>query len=48
MRVEGFFGLDKMYDLGRYGVGLLVLGREDEESRKRKKLGDVEVSFDLD
>lgn len=47
-RVEGFFGSDKTYDLGRHGAGLPVLGREDEESRKRKKPGDVEVSLDPD
>lgn len=54
-RVEGFFGSDKTYDLasGRPGGGgpgpaVPVLGRDDEDSRKRKKPGDVEVALDPD
>lgn len=53
-RVEGFFGSDKTYDLasGRPGGGpgpaVPVLGRDDDDSRKRKKPGDVEVALDPD
>ncbi|KAK0741677.1 hypothetical protein B0T21DRAFT_408535 [Apiosordaria backusii] len=47
-RVEGFFGSDKTYDLSKHTANLPVLGRDDEESRKRKKPGDVEVSLDPD
>ncbi|KAK4178535.1 putative spliceosome associated protein [Triangularia setosa] len=47
-RVEGFFGSDKTYDLSKHAANLPVLGRDDEESRKRKKPGDVEVSLDPD
>ncbi|KAL1838896.1 hypothetical protein VTJ49DRAFT_2087 [Mycothermus thermophilus] len=51
-RAEGFFGSDKTYDLSRAaaaGAGLPVLGQgSDEESRKRKKPGDVEVALDPD
>ncbi|KAK3490515.1 uncharacterized protein B0T23DRAFT_163613 [Neurospora hispaniola] len=53
-RAEGFFGSDKTYDLasGRPGAGpgpsVPVLGRDDDDSRKRKKPGDVEVALDPD
>ncbi|KAK3344954.1 hypothetical protein B0H65DRAFT_588666 [Neurospora tetraspora] len=53
-RVEGFFGSDKTYDLasGRPGAGpgpaVPVLGRDGDDSRKRKKPGDVEVALDPD
>ena len=49
-RVEGFFGGDRVYDLKsaqQQAVGALpVLGQED--SRKRKKPGDVDVSMNPD
>ncbi|CCC10940.1 unnamed protein product [Sordaria macrospora k-hell] len=53
-RAEGFFGSDKTYELasGRPGGGpgpaVPVLGRDDDDSRKRKKPGDVEVALDPD
>ena len=50
VRAEGFFGSDRVYDLSQSrggGDNLRVLGAEDE-SRKRKKPGDVEASLDLD
>ncbi|KAI0202670.1 hypothetical protein F4808DRAFT_420965 [Astrocystis sublimbata] len=46
-RAEGFFGSDRVYDMKNAGDGMRVLGQE-EESRKRKKPGDVDVSFDPD
>lgn len=49
-RVQGFFGGDRTYDLkaAQYaGAGNLpVLGQDD--TRKRKRLGDVDVSLDAD
>ncbi|KAK5084537.1 hypothetical protein LTR05_005615 [Lithohypha guttulata] len=46
-RVEGFFGGDRAYDLKAAQQGNIpVLGQE--ESRKRKKPGDVEVSMNPD
>ncbi|KAI0025241.1 DUF382-domain-containing protein [Xylariomycetidae sp. FL0641] len=45
-RAEGFFGSDRVYDLKNAG-DVRVLGQEDD-SRKRKKPGDVDVSFDPD
>jgi splicing factor 3B subunit 2 len=49
-RVEGFFGGDRVYDIKaaqQQGPGHLpVLGQDD--SRKRKKPGDVDVSMDPD
>ncbi|KAJ9601910.1 hypothetical protein H2200_013580 [Cladophialophora chaetospira] len=49
-RVEGFFGGDRAYDLKaaqqQSAGNLPVLGQE--ESRKRKKPGDVDVSMDPD
>ncbi|KAI1813364.1 DUF382-domain-containing protein [Poronia punctata] len=45
-RAEGFFGSDRTYDMKNAG-GVHVLGQE-EDSRKRKKPGDVDVSFDPD
>ncbi|KAI1376010.1 DUF382-domain-containing protein [Hypoxylon crocopeplum] len=47
-RAEGFFGSDRMYDLKNAGGDMRVLGQDDEGSRKRKKPGDVDVSFDPD
>ncbi|KAL9111441.1 MAG: hypothetical protein Q9227_004118 [Pyrenula ochraceoflavens] len=45
-RVQGFFGGDRTYDLKAAQNSLPVLGQE--ESRKRKKPGDVDVSMDPD
>jgi len=45
-RVQGFFGGDRAYDLKAGQSNLPVLGQE--ESRKRKKPGDVDVSMDPD
>ena len=45
--VEGFFGGDRAYDLSGSTGKPPVLGAE-EQNRKRKKPGDVEVSVDLD
>lgn len=45
-RVEGFFGGDRAYDLRAAQAEVPVLGQE--ESRKRKKPGDVDVSMDPD
>jgi splicing factor 3B subunit 2 len=48
-RVEGFFGGDRAYDLKsaqQHPSNLPVLGQED--TRKRKKPGDVDVSMDPD
>ncbi|KAJ5495607.1 Pre-mRNA-splicing factor [Penicillium diatomitis] len=45
--VQGFFGGDRAYDLSSSGGTHPVLGAEDQ-TRKRKKPGDVEVSVDLD
>lgn len=42
-RAEGFFGSDRVYDLSKNRGP--VLGQEDE-SRKRKKPGDVDVALD--
>ncbi|KAI1205072.1 DUF382-domain-containing protein [Annulohypoxylon truncatum] len=47
-RAEGFFGSDRVYDLKNAGGDMRVLGQDDEGSRKRKKPGDVDVSFDPD
>ncbi|TDZ34728.1 Pre-mRNA-splicing factor sap145 [Colletotrichum spinosum] len=44
-RAEGFFGSDRVYDLK--GSNMPVLGQEDD-SRKRKKPGDVDVAIDVD
>ncbi|TQN72272.1 Pre-mRNA-splicing factor [Colletotrichum shisoi] len=48
-RTEGFFGSDRVYDLNQQkGAGNVpVLGQEDD-SRKRKKPGDVDVALDPD
>jgi splicing factor 3B subunit 2 len=46
-RVQGFFGGDRTYDLKAAQSNLPVLGQEDQ-SRKRKKPGDVDVSMDPD
>ena len=45
-RVTGFFGGDRTYDL-KAAQNLPVLGQEDN-SRKRKKPGDVDVAMDPD
>jgi len=46
-RVQGFFGGDRAYDLKAAQQGNIpILGQE--ESRKRKKPGDVDVSMDPD
>ncbi|OAA44339.1 splicing factor 3b [Metarhizium rileyi] len=48
VRAEGFFGSDRVYDLkAGQRAGMQVLGSEDE-SRKRKKPGDVDVALDVD
>lgn len=47
-RAEGFFGSDRVYDLKNAGGDMRVLGQDDDGGRKRKKPGDVEVSFDPD
>ncbi|KAI0385632.1 DUF382-domain-containing protein [Hypomontagnella monticulosa] len=47
-RAEGFFGSDRVYDLKNVGGDMRVLGQDDDNSRKRKKPGDVDVSFDPD
>ncbi|KAI1348786.1 hypothetical protein F5Y01DRAFT_291224 [Xylaria sp. FL0043] len=46
-RAEGFFGSDRVYDMKNAG-DMRVLGQDDDGSRKRKKPGDVDVSFDPD
>ncbi|KAK2733443.1 hypothetical protein FQN55_003355 [Onygenales sp. PD_40] len=46
-QVQGFFGGDRAYDLKAAQSNLPVLGSEDQ-SRKRKKPGDVDVSVDPD
>ncbi|KAJ5518434.1 hypothetical protein N7453_000856 [Penicillium expansum] len=45
--VEGFFGGDRAYDLSNSTGKPPVLGADDQ-TRKRKKPGDVEVSVNLD
>ncbi|KAJ5794442.1 hypothetical protein N7457_001041 [Penicillium paradoxum] len=45
--VEGFFGGDRAYDLSVSSSKPPILGADDQ-TRKRKKPGDVEVSVDLD
>ncbi|KAK1458981.1 hypothetical protein CMEL01_01980 [Colletotrichum melonis] len=46
-RTEGFFGSDRVYDLNQQKANMPVLGQEDD-SRKRKKPGDVDVALDPD
>ena len=46
-KVSGFFGGDRTYDLKAGASGLPVLDQEDQ-SRKRKKPGDVDVAMDPD
>ncbi|KAI0192400.1 hypothetical protein EV127DRAFT_510676 [Xylaria flabelliformis] len=46
-RAEGFFGSDRVYDMKNAG-DMRVLGQDEDSSRKRKKPGDVDVSFDPD
>ncbi|KAJ5813884.1 uncharacterized protein N7503_000634 [Penicillium pulvis] len=45
--VQGFFGGDRAYDLSTSSGNPPLLG-VDDQSRKRKKPGDVDVSVDLD
>lgn len=45
--VQGFFGGDRAYDLNMGSGNLPVLGAE-EQNRKRKRPGDVDVSVDPD
>ncbi|KAJ5183219.1 hypothetical protein N7492_000835 [Penicillium capsulatum] len=45
--VQGFFGGDRAYDLGSSSGHAPVLG-VDDQNRKRKKPGDVDVSVDID
>lgn len=45
--VQGFFGGDRVYDLNESSDNLPVLGTDDQ-NRKRKKPGDVDVSMDPD
>ncbi|KAI5457263.1 hypothetical protein BGZ63DRAFT_494305 [Mariannaea sp. PMI_226] len=48
VRAEGFFGSDRVYDLKQaQRGGMPVLGAEDD-SRKRKKPGDIDVALDVD
>lgn len=47
-RAEGFFGSDRVYDMKNAGGDMRVLGQDEDGSRKRKKPGDVDVSFDPD
>jgi splicing factor 3B subunit 2 len=48
IRAEGFFGGERAYDVrGAQNAHLPVLGQE-EDSRKRKKPGDVDVALDPD
>lgn len=51
VRAEGFFGSDRVYDLKQaqqaQRSAVPVLGSEDD-SRKRKKPGDIDVALDLD
>jgi splicing factor 3B subunit 2 len=48
VRAEGFFGSERAYDVrNAQNAHLPVLGQEDE-SRKRKKPGDVDVALDPD
>ena len=45
--MQGFFGGDRTYDLKAAQSNLPVLGQEDQ-NRKRKKPGDVDVAMDPD
>lgn len=48
IRAEGFFGGERAYDVrGAQNAHLPVLGQEDD-TRKRKKPGDVDVALDVD
>ncbi|CZT09216.1 related to SPLICEOSOME ASSOCIATED PROTEIN 145 [Rhynchosporium agropyri] len=48
IRAEGFFGGERAYDVrGAQNAHLPILGQEDD-SRKRKKPGDVDVALDPD
>lgn len=48
VRAEGFFGSDRVYDIkAAQRSGMPVLGADDD-SRKRKKPGDVDIALDVD
>ncbi|RSL61609.1 hypothetical protein CEP54_006157 [Fusarium duplospermum] len=48
VRAEGFFGSDRVYDLKQaQRSGMPVLGADDD-TRKRKKPGDIDVALDVD
>ncbi|RBR18485.1 uncharacterized protein FIESC28_06067 [Fusarium coffeatum] len=51
VRAEGFFGSDRVYDLKQnqaaQRAGVPVLGADDD-TRKRKKPGDIDVALDVD
>ncbi|KAL7928694.1 hypothetical protein V8C35DRAFT_317539 [Trichoderma chlorosporum] len=51
VRAEGFFGSDRAYDISAAqrsaAAGIPVLGADDD-TRKRKKPGDVDVAIDVD
>ncbi|KAL7921591.1 hypothetical protein ACQKWADRAFT_295494 [Trichoderma austrokoningii] len=51
VRAEGFFGSDRAYDINAAqraaAAGMPVLGADDD-SRKRKKPGDIDVAIDVD
>lgn len=48
VRAEGFFGSDRVYDIkAAQRSGVPVLGADDD-SRKRKKPGDVDIALDVD
>jgi splicing factor 3B subunit 2 len=51
VRAEGFFGSDRAYDISAAqrsaAPGIPVLGADDD-SRKRKKPGDIDVAIDVD
>lgn len=46
--VQGFFGGDRAYDLGSSSSNKPPVLGVDDQTRKRKKPGDVDVSVDLD
>lgn len=50
IRAEGFFGGERAYDINTRvgGIGHLPVLGQEEESRKRKKPGDVDVALDPD
>lgn len=49
IRAEGFFGGERAYDVrSAQQQNIPVLGTEDENARKRKKPGDVDIALDAD